>query len=422
MAVDLYMQSSGSNVNAGSTTSDSASVTQTNGSWDITADTFIATGGTPFSGVSVGEWVSVYTDGATTAVYVAQVTSLHASGLGVVLSTTMKYGTKPSAGATGRSAKVGGAWASFGVCNTIFSSVAMPDKTTLHVKAATYANTTTSRSFAAAGSTTAPLLVKGYLSSAGDLDSSSTSHGSAYAGTTCPVITFTTGQLTLSGAHVHFRNIDVDGAATAGGQIVCSSTFVNRFSRCRIRNTGANAASAALSNSTAGHQTILLGCTLDAPTTATRTVSASRAMTLIDCTITGGATSVEHHTTALILQMIDCDVSGSTGAGVKVSIASGILQMDGCSVHDVGGSGVELSAAPGSAAYIGRCSFTTCGAYGINNSTGTNTGNVLRYKNTFTSCTSGDENAFTNDAVDWPPLESAAAGSVPACLNGGIFQ
>lgn len=108
---EFYCQTTGSNLNAGSTTSDAASVTETNGDWgNAAANRFTAASGTPFSGVLAGEWASVYLDGATVAVYIAQVTGITGGGAGVNLSSTIKMGTAPATGATGRSIKIGGAW------------------------------------------------------------------------------------------------------------------------------------------------------------------------------------------------------------------------------------------------------------------------------------------------------------------------
>src|SRR5262245_7681928 len=120
---EFYITGTGDNVNAGSTTANAASVTSTNGDWgNAAANRFTAASGTPFSAVNVGEWASVYLDGAVTAVYVAQVTAVNAGGASIDLSSTIKMGTAPATGATGRSCKIGGAWADFGVAPTIFAA------------------------------------------------------------------------------------------------------------------------------------------------------------------------------------------------------------------------------------------------------------------------------------------------------------
>lgn len=90
---------------------DKAVVTSTNGDWDnAAAERFTAAAGTPFSGVQVGDFASVYLDGATVAVFVSRVTAVNGGGASLDLSTTAKSGTKPAAGATGRTCTTGGKW------------------------------------------------------------------------------------------------------------------------------------------------------------------------------------------------------------------------------------------------------------------------------------------------------------------------
>ncbi len=98
----------GSNINAGD---NKTVVTSTNGDWgNAAANRFTAAAGTPFSGVSVGDFASVYLDGATLAVYIARVTAVNSGGASLDLSTTAKSGTAPATGATGRTCTTGGAW------------------------------------------------------------------------------------------------------------------------------------------------------------------------------------------------------------------------------------------------------------------------------------------------------------------------
>lgn len=100
----------GAQINAGDLTANGV-VTSTNGDWgNAAANRFTAAAGTPFSGVSVGDFASVYLDGATVAVYIGRVTAVNAGGASLDISATAKMGTAPSTGATGRSCTTGGAW------------------------------------------------------------------------------------------------------------------------------------------------------------------------------------------------------------------------------------------------------------------------------------------------------------------------
>src|SRR5512138_3864162 len=58
----------------------------------------------------------------------------------------------------------------------------------INIKAGTYTNTTTDRTFAAVGTTTAPIWLRGYKATAGDMDGESTSHGAFIDATEIPYL------------------------------------------------------------------------------------------------------------------------------------------------------------------------------------------------------------------------------------------
>lgn len=60
--------------------------------------------------MQVGDFASVYLDGATVAVYIARVTAVNGGGASLDLSTTAISGTAPTTGANGRSCTTGGKW------------------------------------------------------------------------------------------------------------------------------------------------------------------------------------------------------------------------------------------------------------------------------------------------------------------------
>jgi len=99
--------STGSNINAGDGQS---VVTSTNGGWNSGTGVFTAASGTPFSGVSVGQFASVYTDGATTTGFVGRVTAVGGGGSSLTISTTVKMGTAPTTAGSGISCTTGGVW------------------------------------------------------------------------------------------------------------------------------------------------------------------------------------------------------------------------------------------------------------------------------------------------------------------------
>lgn len=104
----------GSNLNSGSDAGTSV-YTSTNGGWNSGTGVFTPTDGsnpaTASPGVTVGQFASVYIDGATVGVFVGRVTNVTNAVNGTItVSTTAKFGTAPGTSASGRTIKVGGCW------------------------------------------------------------------------------------------------------------------------------------------------------------------------------------------------------------------------------------------------------------------------------------------------------------------------
>ncbi len=110
---EFYCQTTGDNLNAGSTTANGAVYTGV-GDSDGTSVFTPSDGSTPASTVSVGDFASVYvTAGATVAVFIGRVTIVAAGVNGAItVSTSAKSGTFPAAssGAHTITCKTGGAW------------------------------------------------------------------------------------------------------------------------------------------------------------------------------------------------------------------------------------------------------------------------------------------------------------------------
>ena len=108
---EFYVQSGGSNLNACSTTGNTATYTSTAGNWVQATRVFTPTdGSTPASTVSVGMWVSVYLNAATVGTYVARITAVGAGVNGTITTDATAFtGSVPSNSTGGISVKVGGA-------------------------------------------------------------------------------------------------------------------------------------------------------------------------------------------------------------------------------------------------------------------------------------------------------------------------
>lgn len=109
---EFYTQSGGSNLNAGSTTNNTAAYTSASGNWVLSTRVFTVTDGTnPSSSVSVGDFMSVYANAASSTGYVTRVTNVQNATNGTITgSTTVQAGNAPSNSTGGITIKTGGAW------------------------------------------------------------------------------------------------------------------------------------------------------------------------------------------------------------------------------------------------------------------------------------------------------------------------
>jgi hypothetical protein len=112
---DAAGANSASNLNAGDKTT--APATTTNGAYTRsggagggTSDLFVAASGTPFAGVAVGDYVSIYADGGSAPTgYIARISAKNSS-TSIDVDSAKSAGTRPATAATGVTARVGGAW------------------------------------------------------------------------------------------------------------------------------------------------------------------------------------------------------------------------------------------------------------------------------------------------------------------------
>lgn len=258
----------------------------------------------------------------------------------------------------------------------------------------TFANTTTSRTISVSGSTTAPIWWAGCNTAEDDLDSD--------FATARPAITFTTGQLTLSANHNFFSNLNFSGAQTAGGVVTNGTNNENIwFDLCRVENTAANSGANAL-NLYYSSRMRFTRCQLKATSTASKvcdfnSMTSSPCFAFDECIFVGGGNGVEVTHTSICTHYIfsRCCFRGIGSHGIVSAGTAGCLYVMGCSFRP-GTDGIRFSATIITPANIllARNAFGDVGGYGINNSTGTNTGFVHRVGNLFGAYTSGQENGL----------------------------
>ena len=113
---EFCCRSGGSNLNAGTRNGGStvpgvaADFTYASMTWAQASRTFtrLDAGSFVTDGIAVGDFVSIYPDGTTTAVYIARVTTVTATTL--ITDATAKAGSAPVDGTANTTCKVGGAW------------------------------------------------------------------------------------------------------------------------------------------------------------------------------------------------------------------------------------------------------------------------------------------------------------------------
>jgi hypothetical protein len=215
---EFYIQTTGDDLNSGSTTSDSSSVTTTNGDWNqTTGNRFIAASGTPFSGVSAGEWASIYLDGATVTTMIGRVTAVNGGGASIDISTTARSGTT-TAGATGRTCKIGGAWATLKTPLGFITGSATNssgDITRINVKSGSTYNITSST--AITYNQTGVVYLQGYTTTVGDGGRPTIDGGSSGAS----YIVFTVGS---SATHFVMKDLIFSNNGATGSARIVSFT------------------------------------------------------------------------------------------------------------------------------------------------------------------------------------------------------
>jgi hypothetical protein len=260
----------------------------------------------------------------------------------------------------------------------------------------TFANTVTSRTFSGVATTTAPNWWRGCNTAAGDLDADPV--------TAKPLLTFTTGAVSITGAHQIFSNLSCLATATLGTLLTVSGAGT-RLDRVRAENQNAGANSFVFNVSTGPFRATR--CYFKATATATKVANAAVESTWRGCVFTGGGVGVNANAGA---QTYSRCVFRATGShGLEVTAATGRpLNVDGCTFRGCGGDGLKFTLLP-TAGFVDNCLFAGCGGWGINNASGTNTNLIDRLGNDFWSNTSGTETGFG----DSPSLSQLTEGSDP---------
>jgi len=389
----FYTQTTGSNLNSGSTNTDAATFTYTGGSWVAATGVFTVASGNPLSdGVTVGDFASIYvTAGATVATFIARITARDATT--VTVSLTAKSGTAPADGTGTLTMKVGGAWAGmsgstsfpFGFVQATMVNTSS-DATKVWIKGSY--NITAAMTHANVG----PVWFEGYTTTTGDEGCFTVDGGTS--GASYILLTYSANVCGL--ANFIFSNNGATGASDGISITGNSCTFRNgtifNMRRCGMRATGnikvceLEAYNCNTSN-TAGFGNLQFAT---AGSSIERVVSHS-SQSGVNCTGIVLDTS---------LNLIDCIVFGVQGYGI-MSNGDTNQSFYNLTIRDTGNHNFYFSGG----SQVMSSSFTNCaffksGGYGISFRTGGALGHIGNMLNcVFGSGTEGHTTANYNTGL-----------------------
>lgn len=378
---DFYMDTAtGSNLNSGSGSTSTTIYTSTSGNWDGTSVFTPTDGSTPASTVTVGDWCSVYPTGNTTTPYVAQVTVIGAGVNGTItLSTTAKFGTAPTSNSGSRNLIDGGNWKDLGmmVAGVALATGTVTQSTRINVKAGTYANAATTRTFALTGTATAPVWWRGYKTTPGDQDSNS----AAVEGTDIPSWTFTTGAATLSASHHIFASIGITSSST--GTSVSMTGVGLTWYHMRITNTSTGNCLSMVNSSA-----VFERCYFQAGTAGAFCVSVTSNNSVWDgCYWKSGVIGMRIGAGTMPI-VRSCIFDSQQGDAINFNGAA-IATVIGCSFYAPLGNGINIANITNPITVINNYfeNVSQSSKAAINNTSGTNTDAIRAIGNAYFNCT-----------------------------------
>ena len=374
---EFYVQTTGNNLNAGSTTSDTALATYVSSlvaGWNSGTGVFEVASGNPVSdGVTVGMFASVYvTSGATVATFVARITAVTSTQ--ITVSLTADSGTPPSTDVLGLTTmKVGGAWKGPNGATGFpynFVSWAMTDASNhsvrVNYKNGTNYGITAAMTHAVTGTNVAATTFEGYTATPGD-GGIATIDGGSPAGSTYTMLTVSVNRINIIG--FKFQNNGTgtpsgstgDGIRLSGGGCLVKNCIATGIRRSGFYTSGNNqieqceAYDCQKSNNASGG---VFGAFTISSSAATMTRCIAH-----NNTAGSNAHGIAHASTGTIK---DCIVANNTGSGLY-NTATGVLLIKNCDFYNNTLDGINFASGPATPvqATIEGCNFVKNGAYGI---------------------------------------------------------
>lgn len=241
----------------------------------------------------------------------------------------------------------------------------------LNMLAGTYANTTTNRTFAAAGTTTQPVWWRGFKSTIGDMDTMPTT--ARVVGTDIPSVTFTSGVASISGAY-HIMSSMSFLATTATTATLAVSGADVKLHRVRAENQKTASVNASALSSSAATRIRGEQCWFKATTGATACLNVAGGTGEWDhCSWEGGIAGVAITSGSNAFR--NCNfINPLTNC---VTIAGGAtLSFISCTFYNPSTDALRNNTTIAVSMAVVNCLFHTIPGVAINNNTGTNTNNI----------------------------------------------
>lgn len=369
---EFYVQSTGDNLNAGSTTANAAAFTYAGGTFVRATGVFTVASGDPAAdGVAVGDWVSIYTTaGATVANCVARVTARDATTITISATPALAVGavSNVSETASAATAKVGGAWdgpsttVSFPFGSVLSTGVNASGHTPRVNFKGDGDNTTVDYTVTAAmtHALAGPVIFQGYTTTEGD-------GGKAVIGVTA---TASYVILTVSGANVDMADFIFDGAVFSSGsstglQLSGGEQVVYRIVAREMRGLGI----AATASVTLVECEAYLCNRAGSANLAGIQAGANNCLLIRCISHNNNIADVDGHgfifTSATVA--INCIADTNGGHGYLVSSTS-TVSLIGCDAYNNVGSGIDFTSASAMTMFVQNCNLINNGGYGINSS------------------------------------------------------
>lgn len=341
---EFYAQTTGSNLNAGSTTNNSAFATYS-GTFVRSTGVFTVASGNPITdGVSIGSWASVYTTaGATNAGLVASVTATNSSSITVSLSAISGSTNNVSETANAATLKIGGAWAGPSGANAFpigFAKGSMTNSSgnspRINFLSGVYSITNGMTDSLNDG----PVEYSGYTNSPGDGGFATIDGGTSGASYTL---------LTLSGKNRDFYCfVFRNNGATGNADGIVFNGIENSLERCVIRDIRGNG----VLNSGVNHfyECEAFNCNL-------ANTSGKAAFNLLASGTMANFCIAHHNTNSNAsgfqldggINVVGCIAATNGASGIRAT-ADVTQTINGCSFYQNGGSGIDFGGSAGTIA------------------------------------------------------------------------